>query len=164
MHFGGNIIYELYRFYRSDSSVAWPAQPDSVWTLTCNNYELDIKENDVEFVRLAFPLNNNQVWNGNARNIGNAQQYSIINFGLAFSDTISSSVVNTYPKTCTVQEAHDSSLVSLNYRNRIYAKDVGLVYRKYRTLSFDTQQGNIGLFIITYSDIIEQKLLAYGKP
>jgi hypothetical protein len=164
MHFANNIIYQLYRFYRSDSTVPWPAQPDSVWTLTSNNYELDIKENDVEFVRLAFPLSNNQTWNGNARNIGNAQQYSIINFGTSFSDTISSSLINTYAQTCTVQEANNSSIVGVDSRKRIYAKGIGLVYRKYTTLNYDTQQGNIGQFIITFSNITEQKLLDYGKP
>jgi len=164
IHYGNNVIYQLYRYYRPNVTYAWPSQPDSVWTINCTSYELDITENEIEYVRLAFPLSNSEVWNGNARNALSAQQYSISNLGLPYVDTVSTSMINTYSQACNVQEAQSFNLVGKDYRNRIYAKGIGLVYKKYETVSYDTNSGNIGLYIITFGTIIEQQLLGYGKP
>ncbi|MBC7450308.1 MAG: hypothetical protein H7259_02345 [Cytophagales bacterium] len=156
--FEGTVIYELYRFYRHSDTIDWPFQPDSVWTLSEDPYQLTITEASTEYIRLSFPFYNNKQWDGNRKNVSGADDYILKNIGKPYTyDTFS------YSSTCNVEEAHSKDLVSKDYRNRIYAENIGLVYKKYESIQYKTDPSFIGLDIIDFGKITEQKLIDYGK-
>jgi len=152
-------IYQLYRFYKSSDVVDWPSQPDSVWSFTTDQNQITLKESNVEFVRLVFPLSNGETWDGNSKNVSIRDDYTISNFKKPY--TVG---VFYFPETATVIEEHSLNLVSKDYRNRIYAKNVGLIYKYYEQLNFKTDAGTIGQGKIEFGSISEETLLEYGAP
>jgi hypothetical protein len=155
----GTTIYELYRFYKPTTVADWPSQPDSVWSFTTDLNQITIKEANVEFIRLAFPLSNGETWNGNAKNTSLRDDYTVSDFKKPYS-------VGTFyfPETVDVVEEHSLNLVYKDYRDRIYAKNVGLIYKYYNQVNFKTDAGNLGQGLIEYGSIIEETLTEYGTP
>ncbi len=156
-HFQGVVVYELYRFYRPDSTQPWPFQPDSVWSFTTDMNQIAIKEASTEFIRLQFPLSVGEVWNGNLKNTSDEDDYTVKTFGTPFAFN------NRYlPQTCTVEEANTLNLVNKDYRSRVYAKDIGLIYKNYEFLSYNTDPSQIGKYTIDFGSLLEETLIAYG--
>lgn len=158
-HFKNTVVYELYRFYRSDESKAWPLQPDSVWSFTTDLNQITIQEGSVHFVRLVFPLSNNKTWDGNTQNTYRQDDFTVSNFDKPY-------VVNThtFPQTCTVIEEQSKNLVFKDYRTRIYAKGVGMIFKYYESLRYNTEAPFVGSDKVDYGSIREEKLIEYGKP
>ena len=152
-------IYELYRYYKPNNFIAWPFQPDSVWSFTTDQNQIILKESNVEFIRLDFPLSNGKTWNGNAKNTALRDDYTVSNFK-------KSCAIGTFyfPETVDVIEEHSLNLVNKDYRNRIYAKNIGVVYKKYEQFNFKTDAGNIGQGKIEFGSNIEETLIEYGTP
>lgn len=152
-------VYELYRFYKPTNVVDWPSQPDSVWSFTTNQNQIAIKESNVEYVRLVFPLKNGKIWDGNAKNTFLRDDYTLTNFKKPFS------INNFYfPETATIIEEQSLNLVYKDYRNRVYANNIGLIYKNYEQLNFKTDANNIGQGKIEFGSIIEETLVEYGTP
>jgi hypothetical protein len=158
-HYQNVVVYELYRFYRPDSTYAWPLQPDSVWSFTTDQNEITIKQASAEFIVLDFPLSNGKTWNGNAKNTSLEDDYIVKNLGQPFS-----AGKYYFSATCNVEESQSLNLVNKDYRNRIYAKGIGLVYKKYEFLSYNTSAQYIGQYLIDYGSVIEETLTGYGTP
>lgn len=152
-------VYELYRFYKANNVTDWPLQPDSVWSFTTDQNQITIKESNIEYVRLVFPLSNGKIWNGNTKNTSLRDDYTVSNFKKPYS-------VNTlsFPETVNIVEEHSLNLVYKDYRNRIYAQNVGLIYKNYEQLNFNTDANNIGQGKIEFGSIIEETLIEYGTP
>ena len=158
-HFTNQVFYTIYRFYREDDLSAWPIQPDSVWTVTRDANQLSIKENNIEYIRLCFPMKSGNRWDGNAKNAFGEEKYTLKNVGGSYSyDSYN------YPQTVRAEESNVTSFVNKDVRNIVYAKDIGPVYKKYESLTYKSDVGSIGQFIIEYGHIVEQKLIDYGKP
>ena len=157
--FQNTTIYELYRFYKANDVTGWPSQPDSVWSFTTDLNQITIKEANIEFIRLAFPLSNGAVWNGNAKNTSLRDDYTVANFNKPYSVG-----ALYFPETVDIIEEHSLNLVYKDYRNRIYAKHVGLIYKNYEQLNFKTDPANIGQGKIDFGSFIEETLIEYGTP
>jgi len=156
----GTTIYELYRFYKATNAANWPLQPDSVWSFTTDLNQITIKEANVEYIRLVFPLSNGKIWNGNTKNTSIvSDNYTVSNFKKPYSVG-----ALYFPETVDIVEEHSLNLVFKDYRNRIYAKNVGLIYKNYEQLNFKTDAANIGLGKIEFGSIIEETLIEYGTP
>ena len=119
-------VYELYRYYKPTTTTDWPLQPDSVWTFTTDQNRITVKENNIEFIRLVFPLSKGKTWNGNAKNQSLRDDYIIASYNKFY--TLGSLY---FPETATVIEEQTMNLVLKDYRSRVYAKNVGLIYKKY---------------------------------
>lgn len=152
-------VYELYRFYKPSNTANWPLQPDSVWSFTTNQNQITLKESNVEYIRLAFPLSNGNTWDGNAKNTALTDVFTVSNFEKPYS------VGSFYfPLTVDIIEEHSLNLVYKDYRNRIYAENVGMIYKNYEQLYFNTDPNNIGQGKIEYGSMTEETLIEYGAP
>lgn len=158
-HFQNTIVYQLYRFSRSDASNPWPSAPDSVWSFTTDLNQITINEAGSNYIRLVFPLSAGKKWNGNAKNIAPVNTYTVKSYNTSFA------VSNLFfQETCNIEEAQSKNLVNKDYRNRIYAKYVGMIYKKYEQLSYNTEPANIGLYKIDFGSVYEETLIEYGTP
>ncbi|MCC5945378.1 MAG: hypothetical protein JJT94_10605 [Bernardetiaceae bacterium] len=106
-------------------------QLDSVWMLRRDDFGIVKIEHNVPFVKLRFPVRENQRWDGNIFNTRNPVNYQIHDYGVP--KTIAG---RSYPRTLTVMQETDSSLVSKNFAYEIFADSVGMVYKRSERLIY----------------------------
>jgi hypothetical protein len=131
----GETILRLERYKRPTENAEW--QIDSVWSVRKNNYNVVRKENNVDFVVLTFPVRTNNSWNGNMYNsreatAGRAEDiYTITQRGIDV--TINSKKL----KDCVVVlQNDDSTCLNVDFRQEIFARNIGLVYKVSRIYNF----------------------------
>jgi len=133
-----------------------PVIGDTVWTpnesniVTPSAHSVELSENNLRYVKLAFPIQENFTWNGNSY-IADAPYQGLFDFtapkNLNLDDwTYTYQHVNqpftiggtTYDSTVTILQVDDSanvpilidtSFASRTYWSETYAKNVGLIYR-----------------------------------
>ena len=125
----GQPAYRLQRFRRADARAAW--QPDSVWTARADARQLVRTENGTDFIKLTFPVANRNRWNGNGLNRLATNFYEISQVNKPFRVG-----GQTFAQTATVVQQNDSTLVSLDRRVEVYARQVGLIYKETSQLQF----------------------------
>jgi hypothetical protein len=119
----GETAFKVLRYSRKDTLANWHL--DSVWTAKRTLSQAIRTENNVSYVKMVFPLEAQQAWNGNALNNKGQDDYQLEAIGKPYQ--LPSQAFN---KTITVVQQADSSLVGLDKRKEVYAQNVGLVYRE----------------------------------
>ena len=88
-------------------------------------------ENGRIIVKLSLPVDERNVWNGNAYNSSEEHIYHVKNVGMPFkAGTV------LFPKTVTVVRQNDSTLLSQSKHIEIYAAGVGLIQKEVSYLKF----------------------------
>lgn len=120
----GRKTLRLERYYRANASAAW--QIKDVWVANRTNSTAEKTEENIKFVKLAFPVKASTHWNGNIYNTLKEQDYTYEKINEPFS-------INNYSfdSTVTVIQIADSSLIEKKLQYEIYAKHVGMVYKKH---------------------------------
>lgn len=118
----------LERFYRKNSLLDWVLQDVWVANLTTRTAE-KVEENE-RFVKLTFPLSLNTKWDGNRFNTLGSQEYQLT----ALNEPKNIGIIN-FDSTLTVLQMADSNLLEKNFAVEIYAKNIGLIYKKYTVIS-----------------------------
>lgn len=153
----GETAYKLFRYSRKDTLSAW--QLDSVWTAKRTPSQAIRTENNVPFVKMVFPLEAQQTWNGNALNNRGSDDYQTE----AFRNTYLLPK-HTFDNTITVVQQSDSSLIGQDKRLEVYAQGVGLVYREQVQLQFcSTSTECLGQGKIDFGIKFYYRLNSYGK-
>lgn len=88
-------------------------------------------ENNVTYVKLIFPVSEGLKWNGNAYNSLENDTYEIKKLNQSFQTN-----GQNFPKTLTVIQQNDSTLVDLKRIIEVYAEGVGLIYQEKIKVSF----------------------------
>lgn len=153
----GDVTYLLKRYSKNHDSADWVL--DSVWTAFMTSTRVVVTENNVPFVKLAFPATPDQRWNGNAFNVLEEEIYSYefvnepysIN-GIFFGNTAK-----------VVHKSEDDIIVKTEIRNEIYAENVGLIYKESIILHYCTDVGCLGDTIIERGRQYRLELIGYGK-
>jgi len=129
--------FVVHRFSRTNSGQRW--RLDSVWVAKRTPYQAIRKENNVDFVKLSFPIKENLSWNGNVFNNFGQEPYRAEAFDQPFAapDTI-------YPRTVRVVQRRDSSGTALDRRQEVYARRTGLIYKERIQIRYEQQNGTIG--------------------
>lgn len=102
-----------------------------VWIYTKTNTTLEVVEEDVRFTKLAFPVNLNVTWNGNANNTIGDWEYKY-----EYADKKETINVTTFDNVLLVAQKDDKgkNAIHREYFIEKYAKDVGLVYKEIKDL------------------------------
>lgn len=152
----GEKQYVLERYVRNNVDAPW--QIDSVWSALRTGLQAIKFENNVPYVKLTFPTENNKFWNGNAYNDKGVQNYRITNYQkpLTFGELY-------FPNTLTVEMGKDSSLVSHIERREIFALDVGMIYMFRKNIRYFSDPPDLGLGKIESGKIEKFTVVAYGK-
>ena len=117
----------LKRYYRDDEQDDW--QLNDVWTVTRTESRAEKYEENVRFVRMAFGVNEQQSWDGNAFNTEDEwiHEYTDIGSSLELNGL-------SYDNTVTVLQHYDSNATQIESAREIYARGVGMIYKQLDTV------------------------------
>ena len=124
----GQLTQRIVRYKRADTStLPWSniLTPEKVWTGTLLSNMAVRLEDNINYIKLVFPMSLNQQWNGNAMNTIGTWNYQYTTLNIP-------AIVNgiSFDSTLTVLQQKDSSLDGYQYYVEQYAAGVGLIYRK----------------------------------
>lgn len=125
----GQAAVRVVRYKRQSEEGEW-VQTD-VWTQKRTTTTAERSEESQRFVRLAFPVNAEQTWDGNAHNTLDEWQHSYSGIGTA--KTVGGL---QYSNTVTVEQRNNVNLVDQEIASEIYAYGVGLIQKSFTDLSF----------------------------
>lgn len=117
------------RYRRENDSQKWVI--DSIFSAKKEIDKALKTENNITFVKLIFPISEGLKWNGNAYNSLGNDIYELKKLNQSFQ-------INgqNFPKTLTIIQQNDSTLVDLKRRLEVYAEGVGMVYQEKINVSY----------------------------
>jgi len=133
------VNYRLECYRRPDSTYPWSI--NRVWYAVRTTTNLQIQEDDIRFVKLVFPPQLNEGWNGNEYvpiTNNSSDPYSIYqnwNYFYENVDTTYSLNGNTVNNALIVSEVNQANLINKTVRTEAYAPGIGLVYEKWEGLN-----------------------------
>ncbi|MCS6822645.1 MAG: hypothetical protein NZ551_12370 [Microscillaceae bacterium] len=152
----GENALRIERFKRNTVTEPW--QIDSVWVAKRTSQLFIKTENNIPYIKLTFPIQENKTWNGNARNNFSEQTYRMTNLNQRRR------IRNlTFDRTLQVIQRRDSSLVGLNKQIEIYAENVGLIYKESNVVTYCSTPNCLGQGIISFGNITTFQIIAYGQ-
>ncbi len=143
----GRESYRIMLYFKSslDSNVAW--NEFKAYASTITDLRAEKVEDNLRFIKLAFPVRNDQTWDGhrfidpaadtifeanNALYLGD-WTYRYANVNEAANLSVYGSALE-FDSTITVYERGDSNLIEYYAGKEVYAKNVGLVFREWSIL------------------------------
>lgn len=152
----GQTAYRLIRYRRHSENQGW--QPDSVWSARQFGNEAIRTENGHDFVKLIFPLSDQQRWNGNRRNTLGEDEYELRNNNQPYGV-----LDKQFGETVTVVAQDDSTLIAQDKRIDVYARQVGLIYKERAQVQYCSSSPDcVGKAKIDYGIQQIYRLQAYG--
>jgi hypothetical protein len=157
----GDSAYHIFRYTRSDSTQPWIWQNEYYTYVTKTTAER--WENNFRFIKLTFPPQLFNTWQGNYFNNTDSPEVNYFNgWEYQYTSVDQPATVNstTYDSTSTVLQLADSTLLNKDYWEEVYAKHVGLIYKKEEQLT--TQDFNLPIFIPQQGFILKLTLLSHN--
>ncbi len=105
------------------SNMQW--QLRNVWVENITATTAEKVEENIRYMKLAFPVKENQNWNGNAQNTNDPWNYSY-----AFYDLPRTLGGIHFDSVLQVNQHNELSLIDQVYYEEKYARNVGLVYKR----------------------------------
>lgn len=115
----GDSLYRIERMKRNSNSDPWNF--DSTWFALKNKHEALRVENNITFVKIVFPIFENQTWNGNIYNLQGEKRYTS-----SFISAIEVSGI-TYSNALKIQQQDFESIINSDIETEYYAHSVGLI-------------------------------------
>lgn len=151
----GQTAYRLHRYRRATTTTAWTL--DSLWTARLTERAIIRTENGIDFVKLQFPLQERDQWNGNQFNQHPENLYQARQVRQPY--TIGN---QSFAETVQVVQQDDSTLVSRDKRIEVFARQVGLIYKERVQLQYCSAGTCVGKAQIDFGVRQVFKLVAYG--
>lgn len=132
----GRDAQRIERYKRGNTSATWKIK--DVWYANLTSTTAEKVEENVRFIKLNFPLKLDKKWDGNIQNVQTEQNYEITKLNEPYE-------VNgfAFDSTVTVTQVNFETLVSKDFVVEVYAKNVGLVYKKYISTVLEPADGSI---------------------
>lgn len=130
-----------------------------VWKCNPDNKKIELTEKNIPYIKLIFPIEKGATWNGHAKNTMGEQTFR-------YTDVDKSETLNGIflPKVLTVEQKNSETLLSKDYYNEKYAKDIGLVYKEMISVFSNTLNPSVPLMNrISGGFVYKQTLVRYGK-
>lgn len=155
----GAMSYVIYRSTRNTQSDTW--QYLDTWSLTLNNREAVVSEENIAYLKLKFPATEGFEWNGNTYNTLADDGYKILETNAVYEYGGS-----TFTDCITVEQSdNDDFVVFLDQRKEVFSKHVGLIYKETTQLNYCTQTelNCIGRQYVETGLIYKQTIAGYGQ-
>lgn len=153
----GNTTFKILRYKRYNTAQAWAF--DSVWTATRTSRQAIRNENNIPFVRLIFPLQVGNTWNGNQLNVyqnPNSPYYRLDSVGISrsWNNLI-------FDKCLKVTQANETNFLGKNVAVEYYAQNIGLVHKAVTQIEYLDQ--SLYGDSVKIGGIFTQIAIEYGK-
>jgi hypothetical protein len=125
----GQLVFQIEESIKRSEQAAW--QINAIRTVYKNLSEVVSQENNVPSVNLIFPVSATTSWNVNTYNAQPDTLLRYENAGQPF--TVGNRALE---RTVSVVGANDSTLVGLDRYRRVYAQNIGLVYRENTSFAY----------------------------
>lgn len=132
----GRPCLRIERWLKLNDSADWYLR--DVWYSCLTASFAERVEENVRFTRLAFPVRSGTKWDGNAFNENDEQIYEYDKIDEPFSEGLLS-----FDSTVTVLQDVSNNLIEDKNQYEIYARNVGLVYKKFRDVDKDFVSGSV---------------------
>lgn len=130
----GDIAFRLERYWKMDSIAQYSLK--DVWTTKKTSRTAQKVEENIRFTKLIFPISRGSFWNGNGFNYLAEKEY--------YYDSINESSTfgfNSFDSTVYVIQNSNNNLLEFDEAFEVYAKNIGLVYKK--DLELNINFGNV---------------------
>ena len=119
----GDSAYRIERFWKTDSMDNYEIK--DIWVANKSLNFAQLIEENIRFTKLIFPFDVNVVWDGNAFNNQQSQEYRIESINTPYN-------VNglSFDSSITVIQNYKSNLLEYENSKEIYVIGVGLVYKE----------------------------------
>lgn len=144
----GRVSYRIERFWKFAESDPWVIK--DVWYANRTTTTAEKVEENIRYNKLVFPITSDKVWNGNAFN--NLDDWDYSYDSLHTPKTLNSL---SFDSTVTVVQRENINAVEFELAEEIYAKNVGLVCKKF--IDYDMN------FSLKEGEEFEMIVTAYGK-
>lgn len=124
------------RWYKMSDSSNWYLQ--DVWYSCKTPAFAERTEENIRITKLIFPCKNNSKWDANAFNVYNQEYYEYDASNEPYSIGAFS-----FDSTITVIQNIKFNLIEDIYKTEIYARNVGLIYKRFRDIRKDFISGDI---------------------
>ena len=119
----GDSAYRIERFWKTDSMDNYEIK--DIWVANKSLNFAQLIEENIRFTKLIFPFDVNVVWDGNAFNNQQSQEYRIESINIPFTANGLS-----FDSSITVIQNYKSNLLEYENSKEIYVIGVGLVYKE----------------------------------
>ena len=116
----GKTEYRLERYIRLNETSSW--QIYDIWIVYIDNNIVVKVEENISYVKMTFPVVDENSWNGNSFNTLDKTDYTIT--GINYSDSINSNYLDSLLR---VEQINEESLIDKKEFYEVYMKNVGLV-------------------------------------
>jgi hypothetical protein len=119
----GDSAYRIERFWKTDSMDNYEIK--DIWVANKSLNFAQLVEENIRFTKLIFPFDVDVVWDGNAFNNQQSQEYRIESINIPYN-------VNglSFDSSITVIQNYKSNLLEYENSKEIYVIGVGLVYKE----------------------------------
>ena len=119
----GDSAYRIERFWKTDYMDNYEIK--DIWVANKSLNFAQLVEENIRFTKLIFPFDVNVVWDGNAFNNQQSQEYRIESINIPYN-------VNSlsFDSSITVIQNYKSNLLEYENSKEIYVIGVGLVYKE----------------------------------
>jgi hypothetical protein len=151
----GSTSFVIMRQRRGSPSEAWtPAGTGSAWT---DDRSAVTVEDNQRFVKLQFPINVGNEWDGNQLN----NEQGDDDCGGEACDRYE--VTEVDPDVVVVQSDVEDTVVKYDVRKEVYGKDIGLIYKEMTVLEYCTSQNCLGNQFVDQGVKYRQTLIEHGQ-
>ena len=152
----GKDALRIERFRRENDTQKWAI--DSVFLAKKEISKALKTENNVTYVKLIFPVSEGLTWNGNVYNSLGNDTYELKKLNQSFQTN-----GQNFPKTLTVIQQNDSTLVDLKRRIEVYALGIGVIYQEKINVSYCNSGDCLGKGKIDFGTKCILKINSYGQ-
>ena len=169
----GDRSHIIQRFSRVDEREAWSL--DSVWSARVVGQNAISVENNIPFVKIQFPPVQTRVWNGNAFNAREADQFTVLTFNPAQDDTNNTiftvpplegdnTLTPTFTEVLVIEQNNDEDNVTFrDFRTEVYKDSIGLVYKFYDQVKICSRPECLGLGLVESGRLYREILFNGGE-
>jgi hypothetical protein len=153
----GRFTYVIHRSKRQTDTDPWVFE--EAWSARVNTQQVVSIEGNVSFIRIAIPAFKNKEWNGNALNSQDEDIYLIESAGVSYA----LNAELEFDDALVINQENEINNLFRDEREEVYARYVGLIYKKSVVLNYCDEVPCFGQQII--SDGVEyfQVLKEYGQ-
>ena len=139
----GRETLRLQRAKRDSAGAPW-INYTQIWTSNLSSARYEKMEENVRFVKLGFPIAFGKTWDGNAYNTLGKREY----YYETIHEPLPLASFN-FDSTITVFQGYPANVIENKNGKEIFANHVGMVYKKYNEIEFDSIPNHLGG--VTYS-------------